>query len=103
MFGLEAGLEYFWAGLASLGLGYIGWNIKNVRKEQSEFQKEETKERVLLEKKVENEYLEEEKHTLLCENAGLKLANNITKHFDDKLKEHENELKKAIKNNGHTA
>jgi len=101
MFGLEIGLEYFWATIASLGLGYIGWNIKSARKEQSDFQKNETKKRIELEKEIKEDYLEEEKHTLLCENAGLKLANNITKHFDLKFKEHENELKKAIKNNGH--
>ena len=95
-------LVYILPSLSTVILGWIGWIIRNSRKEQKEFQLNETNERLVLEKKIEDEYLEEEKHTLLCENAGLKLAKSITKHFDEKFKEHEDELKKVIKQNGHS-
>ena len=96
------GLVYILPSISTAILGWIGWVIRSSKKDQKASQINETQERLVLERKIENEYLEEKTHVLICENAGLKLANNITKHFDEKLKEHEYELKKAIKQNGHS-
>ena len=93
-------VEIIWAGVSSLILGWIAWGIKSSRKEQTAFEEKEKGERSKLESKVEEQYLKASTHEILCENAGLKLAKKITDHFDKKLTEHENELKKAIKQNG---
>jgi len=93
-------MEYIWAGLSSVVLGWIAYDIRNNRKEQSDFQTKEREERIKLERKIDKEYLKEDKHTLLCGINGLTLAKNITKHFDEKLKEHGDELKTVIKDNG---
>ena len=95
-------VEIIWAGISSLILGWIAWGIRSNRKEQAAFEEEEKGKRQKLERKIEDQYLKASTHEILCENAGLKLAKKITDHFDKKLTEHENELKKAIKNNGHT-
>jgi len=96
-------VEIIWAGVSSLVLGWIAWGIKSNKKEQAEFEIQEKGKRQKLERKIEEQYLKTATHEILCENAGLKLAKKITDHFDKKLTEHENELKKAIKNNGHTS
>ena len=70
------------------------------KKEQEEFEAQEKGKRQKLERKIEEQYLKATTHEILCENAGLKLAKKITDHFDKKLTEHENELKRAIKQNG---
>lgn len=95
-------VEIIWAGVSSLVLGWIAWGIKNNKKEQSVFEEREKGKRQKLERKMEDQYLKTATHEIMCENAGLKLAKKITDHFDDKLREHGDELKKAIKNNGHT-
>ena len=63
----------------------------------------EREERIKLEKAIDKEYLKQETHSLLCANAGLTVTKEITEHFDLKFKEHANDLKEAIKENGSKA
>jgi len=98
---MDGGITYILPSVTTALLGWIGWTIKNSRREQKEFQKNEKEERVKLAKEMSKEYLKRDTHDLLCANAGLIITKEITRHFDRKFKEHEDEIKKAIKNNGH--
>ena len=98
---MDGGITYILPSVTTALLGWIGWTIKNSRREQKEFQKNEKEERKILEDKVGKEYLKRDTHALLCANAGLTITKEIKDHFDKKFKEHEDEIKKAIKNNGH--
>jgi len=93
-------VEYVWGGISTVVLGWIAYDIRNNKKDQYEFQKEEREKRQELKNKIEGEYLKKGEHKLICNIAGMKITKDITEHFDDKLKEHGNELKEFIKKNG---
>ena len=87
-------------------IAFLGWVIygqRASRQDTMRFKTQEQEKRDAFESKVEDKYLDKEKHALLCENAGLKITEKITEHFDEQLKEYTDEIKKAIKDNGNKA
>ena len=93
-------IEYIWGGVTTAILGWIAVGIRNNRKENIAFKDEERGKREKFEDKIDQDFLREDKHKLLCENASLTMTKNIREHFDKKFKEYADELKKAIKSNG---
>lgn len=73
-------------GITSI-LGILWWDIRSIRKERQEAEKE-------IDKKL-SKYLHVNTHALLCENATLRQRSELKEYIDDKF----NDLKAFIKNN----
>ena len=76
--------DFIGVGITGL-LGLLWFDIRGIRKERGEFKKE-------IDEKL-TDYLPEQRHALLCENAALKL--------EAKMDDMKNEILDAIQNNNH--
>ena len=88
----QKALEFINLGVAGL-LGLLWFDIRNIRKKNENLDLLNEKSRQAARDENFTIFLKKDDHTLLCENAGLK----IKEHLSKEIKDSENRILEAIK------